>query len=158
VVVGESGAAIAQTSGTIDKVYDLSGGGRDAAFAAAEAEAVSLAVAAGALASSISVVEREEVPLAYMPGESARLRVRVVGDLNLSAVATMTTLSSAENDRVLLPMPTATRDRAEFVSTTISTGTENVVVDSDGYWVLRPDDVDAMAIGAGILGTCSGEY
>ena len=30
---------------------------------------------------TIEVVEREDVPLAYLPGNASRIRVRVVGDM-----------------------------------------------------------------------------
>ena len=39
------------------------------------------AVAAGADRATINVVEVEDLPLAYLPGNSLRTRVRVVGDI-----------------------------------------------------------------------------
>lgn len=36
---------------------------------------------AGADTSSLAVVEQEDIPLAYLPGNSLRVRVRVVGDV-----------------------------------------------------------------------------
>jgi N-methylhydantoinase A/oxoprolinase/acetone carboxylase beta subunit len=77
------GAAIAQTSGEIDRIYSLERLTREAALGEAEAEARSQAVASGALADSIVVTEREDVPLAYLKGDATRVRVKVVGDLNL---------------------------------------------------------------------------
>jgi len=40
-------------------------------------------VAGGALEGSIVVTEREDVPLAYLKGNATRVRVKVVGDLEL---------------------------------------------------------------------------
>ena len=40
-----------------------------------------VAVAAGADRATINVVEVEDLPLAYLPGNSLRVRVRVVGDV-----------------------------------------------------------------------------
>jgi hypothetical protein len=39
------------------------------------------AVRAGADPTSLQVVEVEDLPLAYLPGNSLRTRVRVVGDI-----------------------------------------------------------------------------
>lgn len=83
-VANAVGAAIAQISGEVDRVFDLTGTNRLAALAAAEAEAKDKAVAAGALPDTVEVIEREDVPLAYLPGNATRIRVRVVGDLGLS--------------------------------------------------------------------------
>ena len=73
------GAAIAQISGETDQVYrEMS---REAAIAAAEAQAIERAVAAGADRASLQTVEIEDMPLAYLPGNALRVRVRVAGDL-----------------------------------------------------------------------------
>jgi hypothetical protein len=44
------------------------------------------AVRAGASASTIAVVEEEDIPLSYLPGNSLRVRVRVVGEIDGSQV------------------------------------------------------------------------
>jgi N-methylhydantoinase A/oxoprolinase/acetone carboxylase beta subunit len=73
------GAAIAQISGETDQVYrDMP---REAAIAAAEAQAIERAVAAGADRASLQTIEVEDMPLAYLPGKALRVRVRVAGDL-----------------------------------------------------------------------------
>ena len=78
-VANAVGAAIAQVSGEVDRVF--TGLTREAAMAEAEATARSNAVAAGAREESIKLVELEDLPLAYLPGDSLRVRVRVVGDV-----------------------------------------------------------------------------
>jgi N-methylhydantoinase A/oxoprolinase/acetone carboxylase beta subunit len=80
-VANAIGAAIAQTSGEIDRIYSLENSSREAALADAESEARARAVAAGALPDSIVVTEREDVPLAYLRGNATRVRVKVIGDL-----------------------------------------------------------------------------
>ncbi len=80
-VANAVGAAIAQISGEVDRVFSLARLSREAALAAAEAEARASAIAAGARPDSIEVIEREDIPLAYLPGNATRVRVRVVGDL-----------------------------------------------------------------------------
>jgi N-methylhydantoinase A/oxoprolinase/acetone carboxylase beta subunit len=78
-VANAVGAAIAQVSGEVDQIFqDLT---RDEAIARARRAAEDKAVAAGADRASINVVEVEDLPLAYLPGNSLRTRVRVVGDI-----------------------------------------------------------------------------
>jgi N-methylhydantoinase A/oxoprolinase/acetone carboxylase beta subunit len=73
------GAAIAQISGETDQIYrDL---GRNEAIAAAEAQARERAVAAGADPASLETVDVEDMPLAYLPGNALRVRVRVAGEM-----------------------------------------------------------------------------
>jgi hypothetical protein len=73
------GAAIAQVSGESDSIHrDLS---REAAIAAGEAEAIERAVAAGAERASLERVDVEDMPLAYLPGNALRVRVRVAGKM-----------------------------------------------------------------------------
>lgn len=83
-VANAVGAAIAQASGEIDRVFALIGGlTREAALAEAEATARARAIAAGAIAETIVVVEREDVPLAYLPGNATRVHVKVVGEMSV---------------------------------------------------------------------------
>jgi N-methylhydantoinase A/oxoprolinase/acetone carboxylase beta subunit len=71
------GAAIAQVSGESDRIYrDLA---REVAIARAEVEARERAVAAGADAAGLETVDIEDLPLAYLPGNALRVRVRVAG-------------------------------------------------------------------------------
>jgi N-methylhydantoinase A/oxoprolinase/acetone carboxylase beta subunit len=82
-VANAIGAAIAQTSGEIDRIYSLENMSREAALEDAEREARAKAVAAGALPDSMVVTEREDVPLAYLKGNATRVRVKVIGDMGL---------------------------------------------------------------------------
>ena len=73
------GAAIAQISGETDQIYrDLS---RSEAIAAAEAQARQRAVASGADPARLETVDVEDMPLAYLPGNALRVRVRVAGEM-----------------------------------------------------------------------------
>jgi N-methylhydantoinase A/oxoprolinase/acetone carboxylase beta subunit len=73
------GAAIAQISGETDQIYrDLA---RNEAIAAAEAQAKERAVAAGADPETLETVDVEGMPLAYLPGNALRVRVRVAGKM-----------------------------------------------------------------------------
>ena len=78
-VANAVGAAIAQVSGEVDQIFrDLS---RDEAIARARRLAEDKAVEAGADRATLAVVDVEDLPLAYLPGNSLRTRVRVVGDI-----------------------------------------------------------------------------
>jgi len=78
-VANAVGAAIAQVSGEADQIFqDLP---RDEAIARARQAAEDKAVAAGADRTTLAVVEVEDLPLAYLPGNSLRTRVRVVGEI-----------------------------------------------------------------------------
>jgi len=77
-VANAVGAAIARIGGEVDKVFHNVG--RDEAFRLAAEEAEARAVAAGADPAGVEVVEREDLPLAYLPGDARRVRVRVVGE------------------------------------------------------------------------------
>jgi N-methylhydantoinase A/oxoprolinase/acetone carboxylase beta subunit len=78
-VANAVGAAIAQVSGEVDQIFqNLT---REAAIGEARRVAGQRAVSGGADARTVQVVEVEDLPLAYLPGNSLRVRVRVVGDV-----------------------------------------------------------------------------
>jgi N-methylhydantoinase A/oxoprolinase/acetone carboxylase beta subunit len=78
------GAAIAQISGEVDRVYALDSLSREQALDNAKGEATEKAIAAGADRKTVQIVDVEDVPLAYLPGNATRVRVKAVGDLSLS--------------------------------------------------------------------------
>ena len=86
-VANAIGAAIAQVSGTVDRVFSYDALGREAALSQAREEALGQAVAAGAQAGSVAITEVEELPLQYLPGQAVRVRVKAVGDLALGQAA-----------------------------------------------------------------------
>jgi N-methylhydantoinase A/oxoprolinase/acetone carboxylase beta subunit len=78
-VANAVGAAIAQVSGEVDQIFqNLS---RDEAIARARHLAEAKAVEAGADPATLTVVEVEDLPLSYLPGNSLCTRVRVVGEI-----------------------------------------------------------------------------
>ncbi|HZQ64644.1 MAG TPA: hydantoinase/oxoprolinase family protein [Gaiellaceae bacterium] len=85
-VANAIGAAIAQVGGEVDTIVTLEGTTREAALEEAKAEAVDRAVAAGADRGSVRVVDVDDVPIAYLPGNATRIRVKAVGDLDLGRV------------------------------------------------------------------------
>jgi N-methylhydantoinase A/oxoprolinase/acetone carboxylase beta subunit len=80
-VANAIGAAIAQIGGETDRIFSLAEMSRDQALAQARQEATDRAVSAGADANTVEIVEVEEVPLAYLPGNATRIMVKAVGNL-----------------------------------------------------------------------------
>ncbi len=80
-VANAIGAAISQVSGSIDGVFDIVAKGRDAVIEEVKEAAKREAVKAGADESTLEIVELEEIPLAYLPSNAVRFRVKAVGEL-----------------------------------------------------------------------------
>ena len=84
-VANAIGAAIAQVGGEVDRIFSLDQTSRDDALDEAKREATEKAVAAGASRDTVHIVDVEEVPLAYLPSNATRIRVKAVGELELGA-------------------------------------------------------------------------
>ncbi|GGM04499.1 hydantoinase/oxoprolinase N-terminal domain-containing protein [Nakamurella endophytica] len=82
-VANAIGASIAQVGGEIDKVVAIEPSRREESIAAVKQEAVEKAIAAGARPESVDVVDFDEVPIPYLPGNATRIRVKAVGDLEM---------------------------------------------------------------------------
>jgi N-methylhydantoinase A/oxoprolinase/acetone carboxylase beta subunit len=75
------GAAISQVSGEIDRVFALEQMTREEAMKQAKQMAMEKAVLAGADPEKVQVVDIDEVFLAYLPSNAARIRVKAAGPL-----------------------------------------------------------------------------
>ena len=84
-VANAIGASIAQVGGEVDKVVAVEPGRRDAVLDELRQEAVDKAVAAGAKPASVAIVDFDEVPIPYLPGNATRIRAKAVGDLDMGA-------------------------------------------------------------------------
>ena len=80
-VANAVGAAIAQIGAQIEQIVDYATTPRDIALARLREEATARVVAAGGAADTIEIVDMEEVFLSYLPGRSAQVRMKAVGDL-----------------------------------------------------------------------------
>ena len=80
-VANAIGSAISKVSGTCDCLADYQQIPREEAMAQARERAVELAVEAGAIRETVEIVEAEDVPLAYHPGNTCRIKVKAAGDL-----------------------------------------------------------------------------
>jgi N-methylhydantoinase A/oxoprolinase/acetone carboxylase beta subunit len=79
-VANAVGAAIAEVSGEVDRVFMLADG-RDAVLRRATAEAIERAIEAGAERDHVEIAEIDEVPLTYLPSNASRIRVKAIGPL-----------------------------------------------------------------------------
>ncbi|MGG1663745.1 hydantoinase/oxoprolinase N-terminal domain-containing protein [Brevibacillus sp. NRS-1366] len=82
-VANAIGAAISQISGQIERVFTLGELDRDVALDIAKKEAIDEATNAGADPETVEIVDIEDVPLAYLPGNATRIRVKAAGSLNV---------------------------------------------------------------------------
>ncbi len=80
-VANAVGAAIAQVSGHVERIVAITESNRDDVLSNARDEACNNAISAGATPSSVEVIEVEQVPISYLPGNPTRLRVKAIGDL-----------------------------------------------------------------------------
>lgn len=80
-VANAVGAAMAQVSGEVDRVVDLEAATREEALKRCRNEAMLEAELAGSRPESIEIVDVEEIPLAYLPSNASRVRIKAVGDV-----------------------------------------------------------------------------
>ncbi|MHC9084231.1 hydantoinase/oxoprolinase N-terminal domain-containing protein [Luteimonas sp. RIT-PG2_3] len=80
-VANAVGAAIAQVGAQIEQIVDYDSVARPIAINQLRSEAYLRVIAAGGDEHSVRVVEIEEVFLSYLPGRSAQLRIKAIGDL-----------------------------------------------------------------------------
>lgn len=80
-VANAIGSAISKVSGTYEQLIDYNETPRDEALAKSREEAVELAVAAGAIRETVEIIDAEDVPLQYYPGNTARVKIKAAGDL-----------------------------------------------------------------------------
>jgi N-methylhydantoinase A/oxoprolinase/acetone carboxylase beta subunit len=80
-VANAIGAAIAQAGGEVDHVYSLDGTTRAEVLELAREQAIAKAVEAGARPETVEVVDIDEIPLAYLPGNAIRIRLKAVGEI-----------------------------------------------------------------------------
>jgi len=75
------GSAISKVSGTYEKLIDFDKLPREEALAQAKDEAVEMAVKAGAVRDTVEIIEVEDVPLSYYPGNTSRVKIKAAGEL-----------------------------------------------------------------------------
>ena len=76
------GSAISKVSGTYEKLMNYDELPREQSLEKAKKEAIELAVEAGAVRDTVEIIEMEDVPLAYYPGNTNRVKIKAAGDLS----------------------------------------------------------------------------
>jgi N-methylhydantoinase A/oxoprolinase/acetone carboxylase beta subunit len=80
-VANAFGAAIAEASGTVDRVYRYAEQGRDKCLEDARQLATEAAIRSGADPENVRITAVIEVPMSYLPGQGCRVQVKAVGPL-----------------------------------------------------------------------------
>lgn len=75
------GSAISKVSGTYEQLVNYDEIPREEAIAKAKKEAAAMAVASGAVPETVEIIDVEDVPLAYYPGNTNRVKIKAAGDL-----------------------------------------------------------------------------
>ena len=75
------GSAISKVSGTYEKLINYDELPREQALEQAKQEAIDMAVESGAIRETVEIIEVEDVPLAYYPGNTNRVKIKAAGDL-----------------------------------------------------------------------------
>jgi len=75
------GSAISKVSGTLEKLVNYDEIPREKALQQAKEAAINIAVESGAVRETVEIIDVEDVPLAYYPGNTNRIKVKAAGDL-----------------------------------------------------------------------------
>ncbi|KAK1633308.1 hypothetical protein BDP81DRAFT_380347 [Colletotrichum phormii] len=150
------GAAIARVSATVDTVKSTESRSVQEILGEVEEEAKEKAVAAGAVPSSVQIVDVDTIPLAYIANKS-RFVVRAAGDFDYSRTDLSSVLQSSENEsqddevsanRVVKTTKFHTREEIDVL-------TYKPLV-KDRVWHISETDLNWISIGCYILGTGGG--
>lgn len=80
-VANAIGSAISDISGEVEKIYSIDPADREKTIAEIKQIAIDEAVKAGADRDKTEVISFEDVPLAYLPGNATRIKVKAAGAL-----------------------------------------------------------------------------
>lgn len=82
-VANAIGSAISQISGEIEKIFSINKENREEILKKAQQMAIQETINAGANETKVEIVDMEHVPLAYLPGNATRVKVKAAGELAL---------------------------------------------------------------------------
>lgn len=80
-VANAIGSAISDISGEVEKIYSIDPGKREETLEEIKKIAIREAVEAGADENKTEIISFEDVPLAYLPGNATRIKVKAAGPL-----------------------------------------------------------------------------
>lgn len=147
------GAGMSRIGAKFVQVYNYDNISRDSAISEAIEKAKRLAIAKGASAQSVSVVNITETPINYLKGQPHETSVSVIGDdADQSAEQTQQPFSSEiAKTSYIFGEPEILRSHAPSIATS---STQNSRM--KGVISLSPTAVADIAIGAGLLGSGGG--
>ena len=76
------GSAISKVSGTYEKLMNYDKLPREQSLEKAKKEGIELAVETGAVRETVEIIEMEDVPLAYYPGNTNRVKIKAADNLS----------------------------------------------------------------------------
>lgn len=75
------GSAISKVSGTYEKLINYDEIPREEALRQAKEEAIQMAVDSGAVRETVEIIDVEDIPLQYYPGNTNRVKIKAAGNL-----------------------------------------------------------------------------
>mmetsp|Transcript_38558 Transcript_38558/g.97069 ORF Transcript_38558/g.97069 Transcript_38558/m.97069 type:complete len:737 (-) Transcript_38558:8-2218(-) len=178
-VANAVGSALSQISATHDRIIQLPPDQRSDILSKIEEDLKQELVGHGAAPDTLSIVSLDTVPLAYLPGCTMRVFMKAAGSLPMTSrivstgivsrqseqanalsgsAAAATTAAAAAAAAHFEPAALASGDTlAEATRVPVACGKtiEKTICPTTGEWLLTAYDIEAISIGAGILG-CGG--
>jgi N-methylhydantoinase A/oxoprolinase/acetone carboxylase beta subunit len=155
------GAAIAQVSGTVDKVVNSAGKSREEILEGVKNEAIELAVKNGAVRESIETIP-DEIPVQYVEG-IVRFIVKAIGELNVQNLAMDKGLADIDpaviaslkvEEEAFVEEIRKESDEDDNIEIPMEHNFE--MIDGKKNWVMTNADLDCLKEGCGILGAGGG--
>ncbi|KII93913.1 hypothetical protein PLICRDRAFT_102080 [Plicaturopsis crispa FD-325 SS-3] len=163
-VANAVGAAIAQVSGIVDSIEDISSSTISDVRVAVETKAIARAVAAGADPAGVTIIESEAIPIAYTAGR-CRFYVKAAGEWSgatdsADSLAEDVAVQDAESTISPSAIGHPSTAKGSSVETPMMESAADLLsyrprVDSSGEWTLSEIDLEWIAEGCYVLG-CGG--
>jgi len=155
------GAAIAQVSGTVDRVVQLNGRDRKDILEEVKKEAVDVALKNGAVENTVETFP-DEIPVQYTEG-IVRFIVKAIGDLDVATLGMDEGLTQVDESLVQglkvedeAFVEEVKKEAGEDVHIEIPMEHHFEVIDGKKNWILSDADIDCLKEGCGILGAGGG--
>jgi N-methylhydantoinase A/oxoprolinase/acetone carboxylase beta subunit/DUF917 family protein len=159
-VANAVGAAISRVCGTVDAICETGDKTLADLIENAKAEAVERAIAAGADAKTVRIVEVDSLPIPYVTGQ-IRIIVKAVGDLSIDFVS-RSQKSLDEEETEVLSQEMAKTDASDSVAETSRVDFDSyrplIVKNKQGIpeWLVSQTDLAWLRDGCYILGCAGG--
>ncbi|KZT59565.1 DUF917-domain-containing protein [Calocera cornea HHB12733] len=156
-VANAVGAAMAKVAGEVDTIEILEGRRLDEVLEKIKKEAIARAIAAGADASKVAVVEVQNLPVQYVQNQATRLIVKATGELSTegaSGIGQDDIKMIPEEDEEVEPPKQVLKKANEAQKFDILA--YKPTINEKREWMLSETDLEWIAEGAYVLGTGGG--